>query len=525
MEEFRKLGLSETTLQALQKKGYLEPTEIQAKAIPLLLKGEKDVIGKSQTGTGKTASFGLPILEKVRKHSKNVQAIILTPTRELALQVADELNSLRNNTDIKILAVYGGSPIGHQIRKLKSGVDIVVGTPGRVMDLQNRKALKLDNIKFAVLDEADEMLNMGFVDDIESILKNTPKEKNMLLFSATMPSEILRIAKRYMKEYEMIEVEKTQVTTDTVEQIYYNIKASDRVEGLRRVIDYYSDFYGIIFCNTKATVDSLVRKLTKMEYNSAALHGDISQSHREKILQQFKNKNVKILVATDVAARGIDVNDLTHVVNFALPQTPESYVHRIGRTGRAGKKGISITFVIPSERRMLGMVEKTNNCKLEKRNIPTAQEIIQNKEDTVFEALKGIVKKAKGKESKFTKLADKLLEKYTATETVAAMLKMNFNDALNFNSYKDISEPTEAEINASRARSTGRGRGSRGRGSSRGRSSGRDRSSDRSRIGSSGRVRPSGRRSDRSSSKKTPQKSGKKWYDKKTSKPKKGGRR
>ena len=390
MEEFRKLGLSEKTIKILEKKGYTHPTAIQAKAIPLLLEGKKDVVGQSQTGTGKTAVFALPIIEKIDERSRTVQAIILTPTRELAIQVAKEIDSLKGDKKINILCVYGGSSINDQRAKLKKGIDIVVGTPGRIMDLQRRNSLKLDNIKYAVLDEADEMLNMGFVDDIKTILENTPEEKKMLLFSATMPRPILKIAKTYMRDYEIFEVEQAQIITETVEQIYYDINAKDRLEGIKRIVDFYIDFYGIIFCNTKATVDTLTQQLTKLNYHAAALHGDITQGQREKILQQFRNKHIKILVATDVAARGIDVNDLTHVINYSLPQSPESYVHRIGRTGRAGKKGISITLVIPSEKRTLKFVEKINKCTILKQKLPSAKEIIKHKEAQIKTIIKNI---------------------------------------------------------------------------------------------------------------------------------------
>ncbi len=442
MEEFKKLGLSDKTIQVLEKKGFTEPTAIQAKVIPLLLEGKKDIVGQSQTGTGKTAGFALPIIEKIKGHSSTVQAIILTPTRELALQVAKEINSLKGDKNIKVLPVYGGAPIGPQRQKLREGIDIVVGTPGRVMDLQRRKSLRLDNIKYAVLDEADEMLNMGFVEDIETILQNTPKDKNMLLFSATMPKPILKIAEKYMREYEFIEIEKTQIIIKTVEQIYYDINAKDRIEGLRRIIDYYIDFHGIIFCNTKTSVDTLANQLTKMNYSAAALHGDITQSQREKILQQFRNGSVKILVATDVAARGIDVNDLTHVINYSLPQSPQLYVHRIGRTGRAGKKGISITFVIPSERRKLNFIERINKCKLIKQKLPSAKEIIKNKETQIKTIIKTIVDANAGKSSKYNSMAEDLLKGHQPCEVISAVLKYSFKNELDLNTYKEISKPT-----------------------------------------------------------------------------------
>jgi len=440
MEEFRKLGLSNNTIEALKKKGFTKPTSIQAKAIPLLLKGERDIVAQSQTGTGKTASFALPILETIKEFNKEVQAIILTPTRELASQVANEFNSLRGNKKIEVLAVYGGSPIVSQMQKLRKGVDIVVGTPGRVMDLQERGSLKLNKIRYAVLDEADEMLNMGFVEDIENILKSSPKKKNMLLFSATMPKPILKIAKKYMREYDFIEVDKTKITLNAIEQIFYNVNARERQEALRRVIDFNTDFYGIVFCNTKENVNTLSETLIRLNYKAAALHGDITQNQREKILKEFKNKNVKILVATDVAARGIDVNDLTHVINYSLPQSPESYVHRIGRTGRAGKKGIAITFVIPSEKRKVKFVEKINNCTLTEKPIPSIEEILLKKEEQIQTIIKNIIESNRDKTNKYSELADSLLKEYKDPKSIiSAILKYSLKNQLEEKNYKNLS--------------------------------------------------------------------------------------
>ncbi|MBN1175667.1 DEAD/DEAH box helicase [Candidatus Woesearchaeota archaeon] len=455
MEEFKKLGLSDNTVKALEKKGYTTPTTIQARVIPLLLEGKKDVVGQSQTGTGKTASFALPILERIKENSKTVQAIILTPTRELAMQVAGEIISLKGDKKVFVLPIYGGSPIDPQIKQLKQGVDIVVGTPGRVIDLQKRGVLKLNNIQYAVLDEADEMLNMGFVDDIKEILENSPKEKSMLLFSATMPTPILKIAKEYMKEHEIIEIEKSQITTNTIQQIYYDISAKDRIEGIRRIIDYYVDFYGIIFCNTKSSVDMVTQKLVSMDYSAASLHGDITQSQREKILQQFRNKQINILVATDVAARGIDVNDLSHVINFSLPQSPESYVHRIGRTGRAGKTGISITLVIPSESRKLSLLEKVNNCKLEKHKLPSAKEVIAHKEEQVKTLIQNIINDDSSKSEKYNLMAKELLEEHSPMKIVSALLKYNFKHDLDTIRYKDIAEPAPSRGGSSRSGNSG----------------------------------------------------------------------
>ena len=511
MEEFKILGLSDSAVQALAKKGFTKPTSIQAKVIPLLLAGTKDVVGQSQTGTGKTASFGLPILEKIDKQSRHVQAIVLVPTRELAIQVALEIASLRGDTSIEILSVYGGSGIDQQIKKLRQGVGIVVGTPGRVMDLQRRGALKIDHIQYAVLDEADEMLNMGFVEDIKTILENTPQDKKMLLFSATMPKQILNIAKTYMREYDFIEVEKTEVITKTVEQVYYNISAKDRVEGIRRIIDYYVDFHGIIFCNTKASVDTVTNQLLKMEYNAAALHGDITQGQREKILLQFRNKRITVLVATDVAARGIDVNDLTHVINFSLPQSPESYVHRIGRTGRAGKKGMAITFIMPSERQRLRFVEKVNSCKLEHKEIPSPEEIVQHKEHEVKGILQKIIEVTADSKSKYDAMADELIKDQDPKKVLSALLKYTFKNELELTNYRQLSTPRDGEAlppDADNRRGGGRGGRGGDRGGSRGFSrDGRRSSGSRdggfrsgSRDGSRDRPRSDRPRSDRSRS-------------------------
>ncbi|MGL6100760.1 MAG: DEAD/DEAH box helicase, partial [Fusobacteriaceae bacterium] len=349
--EFKNLGLTEKTLKGLAKKGYEKPSPIQELTIPALLSGDKDIIGQAQTGTGKTAAFSLPILEQIEENAKSIQAIVLTPTRELAVQVSEEMHALSYGRKIRVAPVYGGQSMDFQIRQLKKGVDVVVGTPGRVMDLMNRGILKIDNLKFFVLDEADEMLNMGFVEDIEKILSSTNEDKKMLFFSATMAPEILKIAKTHMKDHEVLSVKARELTTNLTDQIYFEVKDRDKFEALCRIIDLAQDFYGIVFCRTKNDVNELVGKLNDRGYDADGLHGDISQNHREVTLKRFKAKKLNVLVATDVAARGIDVNDLSHVINYAIPQEAESYVHRIGRTGRAGKQGTAITFITPSEYR------------------------------------------------------------------------------------------------------------------------------------------------------------------------------
>lgn len=435
MTTFKELGLSSQTLKALEKKGFTTPTEIQEKTIPLLLKGARDIVGQSQTGTGKTASFALPILENF-KPSEHVQALVLAPTRELAVQVKDEIDSLKGDKEIRTLTVYGGAPIDKQIQKLKSGVDIVVGTPGRILDLMDRKVLKLKMVDMVVLDEADEMLNMGFVDDIENILAATKKERQMLLFSATMPKGILKIAQRFMGDYEHVAVKPAQTTTELTEQIYYSILPDDRIECLRRVIDIADDFYGIVFCTTKSTTDVVAQRLSSKNYKAAALHGDISQNQREQILAAFKARKLNVLIATDVAARGIDVNDLTHVINYSLPQSPELYVHRIGRTGRAGKKGIAITFVVPAEQGKLRFVEKIVGQKLTKAPIPTIDELRLARENRHKDIIERII--AKGS-PRFTNVADELLSKYDSKQIILALIQYNLKDQ--FSERREIKEP------------------------------------------------------------------------------------
>lgn len=448
MNNFKQLGLSQETIDILDNKGYTEPTEIQRKAIPMLLNGTKNIIGKSQTGTGKTAGFALPILE-MQRGGKHVNTLILAPTRELAMQVKNEIDTLKGNKKISTLTVYGGSPINTQIKKLREGVDIVVGTPGRILDLIKRKVLKLQLVDYVVLDEADEMLNMGFVEDIEKILSFTKKDRQMLLFSATMPKGILKIANKFMDDYELIEVQSQQVTTDLTEQIYYDVMSNDRAECLRRVIDITDDFYGIVFCKTKVRVDQVAGKLVKRGYSAAALHGDVSQGQREQILAQFRKKRINILIATDVAARGIDVNDLTHVINYSLPQSPELYVHRIGRTGRAGKKGIAITFVIPSEKRKLKFVEKVVKQKLVRAEIPAIEDIRKIKETSSSEVIHNIILKSKSSE-KFMEIADDLMKSYESKEIILALLQYGFKNQFSIDDYQEIKKVTSENFKGSK---------------------------------------------------------------------------
>ncbi|WP_292460164.1 DEAD/DEAH box helicase [Methanothermococcus sp.] len=435
--EFKELGLSENIINALEKKGFTNPTPIQKKAIPILLEGNLDIIGQAQTGTGKTAAFGIPMIETLNEGSKNVQALVLTPTRELAIQVSDEINSLKGNKNLNIIPVYGGQPINEQIRKLKKGVDIVVGTPGRILDHLNRGTLNLHNVSYIVLDEADEMLDMGFIDDVEEILKYTNPDKKMLLFSATLPRKIMGLAKKHMRKYEVISVKKEQLITNMVEQFYYEVRSSDKFEALCRTIDMNNDFYGLVFCKTRADVNDITNKLANRGYKAEGIHGDIVQNQRERILSRFKNRRSNILVATDVAARGIDINNLTHVINYSLPQNPESYVHRIGRTGRAGKRGVAITFVQPDEIRKLKYIKKIAKTDIERRELPTVKDIISAKKSSIID---NISNSSKEYSEEYLDIAKKLLEENDAEKVVASLLKYIFQDELSEKRYGKIKQ-------------------------------------------------------------------------------------
>ncbi|MDN3513158.1 MAG: DEAD/DEAH box helicase [Candidatus Brocadia sp.] len=436
LEKFRILGLSENTLRALEKKGFEEPTPIQQKTIPILLKGEVDIIGQAQTGTGKTAAFGLPILEGIKEHSKTVQALILVPTRELAIQVSEELNSLKGEKKLRIAPIYGGQSIEEQLRRLKKGVDIVVGTPGRILDHLGRNSLKLNNISYLVLDEADEMLNMGFIDDVEDILNCATLEKRMLLFSATMPEKIISIAEKYMGKYETIGVKKEQLTTNLTDQIYFEVAPSDKLDALCRIIDIEHEFYGLIFCRTKIDVADVANKLIDKGYDAEALHGDLSQNQREIILHKFKKRRINMLVATDVAARGIDIHNLTHVINYSLPQDPESYVHRIGRTGRAGKEGTAITFVTPDEYRRLIFIKKFAKTDIRKEKLPQIADVVNQKKSRIKTDIAHIMRSEDT--NGYMKLAQEMLEKNEAEKVLAALLKYSFQDELDEKSYTEI---------------------------------------------------------------------------------------
>jgi ATP-dependent RNA helicase DeaD len=441
MTSFSDLGLSESTLAAITKKGFEEPTEIQAKAIPLLLQSDQDIIAQAQTGTGKTAAFGLVFTDKLKAgKQKAPQAIVLAPTRELAVQISEELNSLKGEKRLSIVPVYGGQSYSLQQRHLRQGVDIVVGTPGRIMDHLDRGTLKLDQIEYFVLDEADEMLNMGFIEDIEKILTYAPKERKVLLFSATMPRRISDLAKRYMNDPVMLKTKTEDIANNKVDQIYFQVSERDKFEALCRIIDIEDDFYGIVFCRTKVNSDRVSKTLSDRGYRSEAFHGDISQDRREKILKNFKQRKTEILVATDVAARGIDVRNLTHVINYSLPQNSESYVHRIGRTGRAGQDGKAITLITSSEARKLRMFEHRAKANITKQSIPKPADIVAVKKQKILKDLAAILESEKNL-STYQTMATELLESgIDPKDMIAAILKHSFADTLDVSGYQEIRE-------------------------------------------------------------------------------------
>lgn len=438
LEKFRKLGLSENTLAALKHKGFEEPTLIQEQIIPLLLRETVDVIGHAQTGTGKTAAFGLPLIEKLIEGAQKVQVLILVPTRELAVQVAEEINSLKGKKHLRIVAVYGGQSMDQQLFRLRKGVDIVVGTPGRIKDHLQRGSLQIKQISYMVLDEADEMLNMGFIDDVEDILSYTNPEKRMLLFSATIPESIVHLAKKYMRKYQIIRAQKEQLTVSLTDQIYFEVGESDKLEALCRIIDSEADFYGLIFCRTKIDVDNVSKKLSDRGYDVEGLHGDISQNQRERILERFKKKRVNTLVATDVAARGIDIYNLSHVINYSLPQNPESYVHRIGRTGRAGKEGTAITFVTPDEYRKLVAIKRLTKTDIRREKIPAIEDVIRSKQTRIKNDIVGIIQSDEHNE--YIDFAQEILKEGVPVKVLAAVIKYAFQDDLSTKGYGKISE-------------------------------------------------------------------------------------
>jgi ATP-dependent RNA helicase DeaD len=428
--KFNELGLSDEVLRAINDMGFEEPSKIQSEVIPILLEGY-DAIGQAQTGTGKTLAFGAPMLSRLVPGERKIHSIVLAPTRELAIQVNDELIRIAKYTKVRILPVYGGQPIDRQIKALQRGVDIVVGTPGRVLDLIRRNIIDLSDISFLALDEADEMLNMGFIDDIEEIIKNSNKDRQTMLFSATMPDQIKRLAKRYLKEdTKHVTIVKSSMTVSTVSQFYYEIKHKDRFESFCRILDVDEPTSAIIFCKTKKGVDELVEAMQARGYSVEGMHGDLNQNQRMNTLRKFKEGNLEFLVATDVAARGIDVETVTHVINYDLPQDIESYVHRIGRTGRANREGTAYTLVTAREYMTLKQIEKFTKSKIKRKEIPTIDDIFVAKYKNIVERVKETLE---GEDYKrFVPMVTDMDEEYNLVDVAAALMHMVYSKEISY---------------------------------------------------------------------------------------------
>lgn len=427
--KFNELDISEKFIKAVTEMGFEEMTPIQAKAIPVVLEG-KDIVGQAQTGTGKTAAFAIPMLQKVDVKSKKIQAIVLCPTRELAIQVAEEIRKLSKFIHgLKVLPIYGGQDIVKQIRSLKAGVQVIIGTPGRVMDHMRRKTVKFDNVDLVVLDEADEMLNMGFRDDIETILTETPADRQTILFSATMPKPIMEIAKAYQNNAEIIKVVRKELTVKNIEQYYYEVRPKKKEEALSRLLDVYNPNHSIVFCNTKRQVDELVTALQGRGYFAEGLHGDLKQQQRDRVMNGFRKGKTDILVATDVAARGIDVDDVDAVFNYDLPQDDEYYVHRVGRTGRAGRAGLAFTFVVGKEVYKLKDIQRYCKTKIIAKKIPSLDDVTNTRIDQIFRKISDVIE-SEDMTSFIRILEDRVNEEdYTAMDVASAFLKLSLGDS------------------------------------------------------------------------------------------------
>lgn len=443
MISFEQAGLRDELLHAVTDLGFIEPTPVQEQAIPHILNSEEDLIALAQTGTGKTAAFGLPILNSLEKNTKNIQAIILCPTRELCLQIVKDMGAYSKYLkEVKVQAVYGGTDIKKQINGLKAKPQIVVGTPGRTLDLIRRNELKIHDVQYVVLDEADEMLNMGFREDLDDILEETPGEKQTLLFSATMPKEVRKIAKKYMNNPMEISIGNIDQTTSNVSHYYYMVKARDRYAALKRIVDYYPGIYGIIFCRTRRETKNVADSLIQEGYLTDAIHGDLSQAQRDTVMEKFRRKNLQLLVATDVAARGIDVDELTHVINYNLPDDPEVYVHRSGRTGRAGNKGESLIIVHSREGKRIRELEKLLHKKIEKREIPSGKEIVERRLYASIEKIENLEVDERQIEP-YMETISKRLEGMGREELLKRFVAMEFNNFLEY--YKNAGDLNTGE--------------------------------------------------------------------------------
>lgn len=433
--KFEELNLNPDVLQAINDLKFENPSDIQAKSIPVSLEGQ-DFIGQAQTGTGKTLAFGAPLLSRMEPSNGKVQAIILAPTRELAIQVSEELGRLNKYTKFKILPIFGGQSIDKQLAPLRKGVDIVVGTPGRVLYHINRKTLRLENANFLVLDEADEMLNMGFIEDIEAIIHNLPETRQTMLFSATMPRQIKNLAKNYMKpDAQHIAIAKKSLTVSKIEQYYFEVSPKNKLEALCRILDVDAPKSAILFCKTKKGVDELVGSMQSKGYIVEGMHGDMKQIQRLNTLNKFKSGKLNYLVATDVAARGIDVEDVTHVINYDLPQDSESYVHRIGRTGRANREGTAYSFACRKEMSMIRQIENTTKSKMLRKQIPTLADIYASKSEAIIDSIKETLES--NSYEQFMQISKDLITEYGAEDVSASLIKLIFDKESNFDYTED----------------------------------------------------------------------------------------
>jgi ATP-dependent RNA helicase DeaD len=420
--DFRDLGLSEQTLQSLTAMGFEEPTPVQARAIPCLLAG-RDIIAQALTGTGKTAAFGVPIAESINAEERRPQAIVLTPTRELAIQVTDHLCKIGRHRALSVLPIYGGQPIGRQLHVLNRGVQVIVATPGRLLDHMRRGTVDLSAVRMLILDEADQMLEMGFIEDVQYVLDHLPEERVTALFSATMPKPIVDLAQRYLREPEMIRLSQPQkLTAPEVEQVFYLVPFVRKMDALCRVLDAKQPERAVVFCATKRMVDEVVEGIAARGYQAEALHGDISQAMRERVLRSFRSGKTEVLVATDVAARGLDVPEVSHVINFDIPPDPEYYVHRIGRTGRYGRSGEAITFVNPREMRILHMIERVTGARIRREEVPTAADVEERELEILEERL--LASLTKGEWARYRPIVEELLADHDASDIAAAALSL-----------------------------------------------------------------------------------------------------
>ena len=438
MSKFKEIGVAKDLCKGINEMGFINPTEVQEQSIPFLLVENRDLISLAQTGTGKTAAFGLPVIQKTELKNKYVQSIILCPTRELCIQICKDLETYSKYVSgIKILAVYGGTNIDTQIKSLNKGIHIVVGTPGRTKDLIKRKVLKLELVDKVVLDEADEMLSMGFKDDLDFILERTRDDRQTMLFSATISKEVKSISKRYMSDAKEISVSKINSGAKNIKHHIYNVSSRNKYEALKRIADFNPNIYGIVFCRTKRHTKDIANKFMAEGYNADAIHGDLSQNQRDEVMQRFRNKSLQILIATDVAARGLDVDDITHVINYSLPDDPEVYIHRSGRTARAGKSGISIAISNESERRKIKSIEKKGGIKFVNKDVPTGVEICSNQLYKMIDKIENV--EVDEKQIKpFLKDIYQKLEWLDRDELIKRFVSVEFNRFLNY--YKEANK-------------------------------------------------------------------------------------